>query len=1019
MRFLSKRSFNAFLFNQITQSLLSMSIKLLKILIYQFLFIALAGIGQAQQSEPLPHWVWMGKTASDGQKLFLRKTFSVPENVKKAMLIAACDDEMVIFINGARTANSSSWQNPIAEDVGDRLKAGQENVIAVQAKNSGSAAGFLAKLTLETPEGKTVILSDKSWLVTGRPEKGWNGKEYKPKKVKWVAATELNALGTSPRESVNPQLFASLEKVRPPEATPVAELMVKEGFKVELLYSVPKSEQGSWVSMCYDNKGRLIVSDQYGMLYRMTPPESGETLSAGDIEKINLEIGEAQGLLYAFDSLYVVVNGKINEGAGLYRLKDTDGDDQFDEVKLLRKFTNAGGEHGPHAVLLGPDGASLYVVVGDQSPVTEVNRSRVPKVWDEDQLLPRPYGKGFMKGVPAPGGWIAKTDPNGEKWELIATGFRNQYDAAFDRNGELFTYDADMEWDMNTPWYRPTRINHATSGAEFGWRNGGGKWPAYYPDSLPAMVDIGPGSPTGVCFGFGARFPKNYQDAFFICDWSYGKLYAVHLKANGASYSADFEEFITGRPLPLTDILIHPNDGAMYFTIGGRRVQSGLYRVTYAGSEKAGDNLGKAPDKLAVVRKNLEAFHGRQDPRALVKAWPFLGDADRYLRFAARIAVESQPVETWQERVLTEKDPVAAINGAIALARHGDKALQGKLLAMLDKLNWNGLSEKRRVDLVRAYSLAFIRMGKPDDKTRQTMVARLDPFLPGKSPELNAELLQLLVYLQAPNAAEKGIALLKTAPSQEEQMAYAKSMRHLKAGWTRPLREDFFKWFTLAAGYKGGASFGLFVENMKKDALANLPEAEKVALKAIIDAKPDSKTPQFTFEPRSFVKAWKVSDFDDVINVGLESGRSFSNGRQMFGAGTCFACHRFKQEGGAIGPDLTSVGGKFSPRDLLESIIEPSKEISDQYGASIFTKLDGSTITGRIMNLSGDSLRINVDMFNPNDIVMLDRKILKEMKPSPISMMPPGLIYTLSKDDVLDLLAYLLSQGNPDDPMFK
>ena len=58
-----------------------------------------------------------------------------------------------------------------------------------------------------------------------------------------------------------------------------------------------------------------------------------------------------------------------------------------------------------------------------------------------------------MRGVPAPGGWIAKVDPEGNNWELLATGFRNQFDAAFDSEGELFAYDADMEWDVNTPWY--------------------------------------------------------------------------------------------------------------------------------------------------------------------------------------------------------------------------------------------------------------------------------------------------------------------------------------------------------------------------------------------------------------------------------------------------------------------------------------------------------------------------------------------------------------------------------------
>src|SRR5438270_10860850 len=110
-------------------------------------------------------------------------------------------------------------------------------------------------------------------------------------------------------------------------------------------------------------------------------------------------------------------------------------------------------------------------------------------------------------------------------------------------------------------------------------------WPPYYADSWPATVDIGPGSPTGLTFGYGAKFPAKYQDALFMCDWSYGKLYAVHLKPRGAGYAGEFEEFVTGTPLPLTDIVISPKDWAMYFAIGGRKTKSGLYRVTYVGSE--------------------------------------------------------------------------------------------------------------------------------------------------------------------------------------------------------------------------------------------------------------------------------------------------------------------------------------------------------------------------------------------------------------------------------------------------
>ena len=128
----------------------------------------------------------------------------------------------------------------------------------------------------------------------------------------------------------------------------------------------------------------------------------------------------------------------------------------------------------------------------------------------------------------APQGWIARTDPDGKEWELIAMGMRNPFDIAFNRDGELFTYDADMEWDIGEPWYRPTRVNHITSGADFGFRNGSGKWPDYWIDSFGAVVDVGPGSPTGITFGYGAKFPEKYRDALFIADWSFGKLRAVH-----------------------------------------------------------------------------------------------------------------------------------------------------------------------------------------------------------------------------------------------------------------------------------------------------------------------------------------------------------------------------------------------------------------------------------------------------------------------------------------------------------
>ena len=107
------------------------------------------------------------------------------------------------------------------------------------------------------------------------------------------------------------------------EATSSENLVIKESFQVELLYSVPKDKFGSWVTLCEDDKGRLIAGDQYGSLYRFPTPAPGQILKDEEVEKIDLNIGHAWGLCYAFDSLYVVVNAKEHQGRGLYRVRDT------------------------------------------------------------------------------------------------------------------------------------------------------------------------------------------------------------------------------------------------------------------------------------------------------------------------------------------------------------------------------------------------------------------------------------------------------------------------------------------------------------------------------------------------------------------------------------------------------------------------------------------------------------------------------------------------------------------------
>jgi putative heme-binding domain-containing protein len=814
-------------------------------------------------------------------------------------------------------------------------------------------------------------------------------------------------------------------------AEPAARIKAPPGFRVELVYAVPQDKQGSWVSMTIDPKGRLIVSDQYGKLYRVTPPALGQPFEETLVEPIDVEMGEAQGLAWAFDSLYVVVNKGQKYENGLYRVRDLNGDDRLETVESLRNL-KGGGEHGPHGVTLAPDGKSLYVVAGNNTQLTKLSGSLVPRVWGEDNLLPRMVdGAGFMTNEKAPGGCIYRVSPSGDSWELVSMGYRNPYDIAFNRDGELFTYDSDMEWDVNMPWYRPTRVLHVVSGSDFGYRNGSGKWPPYTIDSLPPVVNIGPGSPTGVAFGYGAKFPAKYQEALYTCDWSYGKLYAVHLKPEGSTYAGTLEEFVTGTPLPLTDILVSPKDGAMYVTVGGRRTESGLYRITYNGNDPTSPSnpkLTTSEVEARGLRHWLEAFHGHKDRPAVADAWPYLNHPDRFIRWAARAAIEFQDPTYWREQALTERSaPEATLNALLALihvsvqdpahraknAAPPDLALRDEILKALDHVAWDSLNQAQRLDLLRVYQVLLNRYGRPDETTVKRLIARFNPHYPAQGRPLNAELCRLLVYLQAPDAASKTMALLERAPTQEEQIEYLSALRVLTAGWTPELRQSYFTWLGKANRYKGGHSLGGFIANIQRDALASLNESESSEWKAVMESAGAAATTAASaaiLPERPFVKAWSVDELVPLVN-GSATGRDRERGRVLFAAAKCFACHRFNDEGGAQGPDLSGVAGRFSVHDLLESIIVPSKMISDQYEAVTIATRDGRVVTGRIVNLHGETFHISPDMLDPNRLVNVKRGDIEEIRKSPVSVMPEGLLNTLNKEEVLDLVAYLLSRG--------
>jgi putative heme-binding domain-containing protein len=966
-------------------------------------------------------WIWGKKPAGGNDSFIFRRSF--PANSTAALLVASCDNQMVIKINGKRVVSHGSWETPVRIDVQKFLVAGK-NELVVEGANAGGPAGMILKLAMKKADGSVdYVVTNKQWTAAPTADS------------EAVTAVELGPLGSGPWGNV----FAAARVTSAERGV----FQLLPGFQVELLYTVPKNEQGSWVSITFDDKGRLIASDQGDKgLYRITPPVIGSQ-EATRVEKLNVNITGSQGMLHALGSLFITVNR--GGASGLYRARDTNGDDQYDELKQLKKL-NDGGEHGPHAIRLGPDGTSIYVIAGNHTNAPQFDSSLIPSNWGEDLLLPRQWdARGHARGKLAPGGWIARTDVDGKNWEIVSIGYRNSYDMDFSPEGELFAYDADMEWDQGAPWYRPTRLCHVTSGSEFGWRSGTGKWPTYYADSLPPVVNIGPGSPVGVTFGTGAHFPARYQRALYLLDWTFGTMYAIHLTPEGSSYTGVKEEFLSRTPLPLTDAAVGP-DGALYFTIGGRGAQSELYRVTYVGKDSTSP-VKPAKDKFAAqrqLRRSLEQFHGHPDPAAVAPALAQLGHPDRHIRYAARLALEAQTVTEWQKQVLALPDPTARITGLIGLARQGDAGSQAELLSALLKLDFDQLSNDNKLAMLRAYALIFIRQGKPPIDQVSHVLAQLDDKFPAKDALLNNELSRVLVYLDSPTVITKTLALMQQDQAEIsndlgdllsrnqgyggtiakmlanhpdlQKIHYALVLRNMRYGWTLDQRRTYFEWFNDALKKNGGASYQGFINNIRSEALANVSEAEKKALASTVIAPPPE--PEDLPKPKGPGHKWELGELVSLANVGLRA-RDFANGKTMYAAAMCASCHRFDGDGGATGPDLSNVAGRFSIADLSEALVVPSKVVSDQYRGSVIVTNSGLVIAGRVVGEQDGVLTVVTDPFDANKVLKIKKDDIDQIRPSPLSLMPENLLDKLNGDEVLDLIAYMLSRGNPNDRMFQ
>jgi putative heme-binding domain-containing protein len=627
-------------------------------------------------------WIWTPEHQHERvpqEACFFRKTFSLAAAPENAQIAIAADDRFELYVNSRQVGTGESTQRLIPFNVTRYLVRGR-NTVAVKVENvRGGTAALAARVMVKQSEGGWSSYStDASWKTHLRPLPLWNLPIYNDSR--WTEAQVFGLLGGTPPWDRIPDATATTgaagDTARSIDPAGHDQFQIASEFEVTKVLA--GEALGSLIALTFNEFGHVIASQEGGPLLLIT-----DSNNDGALDKMRVyceAVKNCQGILSLNGDVYVTGEGP--DGAALYRLSDGDRDGVLEHAQPLLKFEGPMGEHGPHALVLGPDG-KIYLICGNHAKPLAALDERSPhrKFYEGDLVGPRFEDPGgHAAGIKAPGGVVLRMDVDGTHVQVVAGGLRNCYDLAFNYEGELFVHDSDMESDVGAPWYRPTNLYHIIPGGEYGWRSGWAKWPEYFVDVLPAVLDTGRGSPTGAVFYNHIMFPTRYHDALFLADWSEGRILVVRLKRSGATYTASSEVFLKGEPLNVTDLAVGP-DGSLYFTTGGRGTGGGLHRVRWRGTVPENiRNLGA--DLTAVVRQpQLSAAWSRQNIAGLKRK---LGDT--WDRSIVGIARSEQNPPNYRLRALDLLElygPQPTTDLLIRLAGDKNEQVRGKAAAMM------------------------------------------------------------------------------------------------------------------------------------------------------------------------------------------------------------------------------------------------------------------------------------------------------------------------------------------------
>lgn len=828
-------------------------------------------------------------------------------------------------------------------------------------------------------------------------------------------------------------------------ANPEAPKVLDDRLQLQLVAAEP--EVVTPTGLAVDQKGRVLVIESHTHFRpeEYKGPPADRILLLEDFDRAT---GRARKITVFFEGTKHTMNLAVYPDGSIYvatrmeifRLRDHDHDGRADErIEICHLETPGNYPHNGLSGLAFDAGGNLYFGFGE-------NLGAEYKLIGSD-------GKSLSGG--GEGGNIYCCNMDGKHLRRLATGFWNPFGLGFDRSGHLFAVDNDPD---SRP---PCRLLHIVEGGDYGFKFRNGRkgvhpftaWNGELPGTLPMVSGTGEAPCTVLAYESG-HLPDEYRGDLLVTSWGDHRLERYRLAPRGASFRAEMTTVLSGneqfRPVGLAvapDGSLFMSDwvdksyplhgkgrvwrlsakqpsmsasqspqpaNAMLTANVGTDIRSALRSpdpfVRQAAITSAVESLSRveAPS-LAKIDNALERLgiaiakrrSGRSERRDVIAM--LLKDADPLLRLYGVIWVGEEQITEQREAI-----EQLLMSGAT------NRQLFEASLACLDRLTGEAPRDARAESAGEVFTARLLRNKSASAGIRRFAIRSLR----ADHPVLTMELLTKLLADEDPAIRLEAIRTMRERP----EGAWWPSLRELAANercsalerceaivslspertWDRMLLRKLIE---------------SNVEEVNSEALramraTELTEDERRQIRQIADG---ATGPRKELAERVLVRL-PPGDLPKHQDVAGWLARAAGNGSAAAGervfyhsrAAGCFRCHEFEGRGHTVGPELSTIGQSMTRERLVQSLVDPSREIAPQFTSYTILKRDGEVLTGIHTGDEVDGRMRYVDQngrvffVHPNEV--------ERRQPSSQSIMPEGLLDQLTQQELRDLVAFLLRQ---------